>query len=56
MKKGLMIVLALTVTVVLSSGCTKADKEGLVKCPKCGTYFKTQEGADWFNNMGRMQP
>jgi hypothetical protein len=56
MKKGLMIVLALAVTVVLSSGCTKADKEGLVKCPKCGTYFKTQEGADWFNNMGRMQP
>jgi hypothetical protein len=53
MKKWLMVFLALAVTVVLSSGCTKADKEGWIKCPKCGTYFKTQEGADWFNNMGR---
>jgi hypothetical protein len=56
MKKGLMIVLALAVMFAFFTGCTKSGKEGLVKCPKCGTYFKTQEGADWFNNMGRMQP
>jgi len=53
MKKWLVTVLALAVMSVLSLGCTGANKEGWVKCPKCGTYFKTQEGADWFNNMGR---
>ena len=56
MKKGLMIALALAVMFVVSAGCTGSGKEGFIKCPKCGTYFKTQEGADWFNNMGRMQP
>ena len=56
MKKGLVFFLLLVVTMVVFAGCTKSGKEGLVKCPKCGTYFKTQEGADWFNNMGRMNP
>jgi len=56
MKRGLVFFLLLVVTMVVFAGCTKSDKEGFVKCPKCGTYFKTQEGADWFNNMGRMNP
>jgi hypothetical protein len=53
MKKGLWIFLALAMTMALSFGCTGTSKESWIKCPKCGTYFKTQEGADWFNNMGR---
>ncbi|MEI9479106.1 MAG: hypothetical protein WCO26_21390 [Deltaproteobacteria bacterium] len=53
MKKGLGIFLALAAVMVLSFGCSGANKEAGIKCPKCGTYFKTQEGADWFKNMGR---
>jgi hypothetical protein len=53
MKKWVSIFLALAVLMVLSFGCTGASKEAGIKCPKCGTYFKTQEGADWFQNMGR---
>jgi hypothetical protein len=53
MKKWFGIFLALAAAMVLSFGCTGANKEAGIKCPKCGTYFKTQEGADWFKNMGR---
>ena len=53
MKKGVGIFLALAAVMVLSFGCTGANKETRIKCPKCGYYFKTQEGADWFKNMGR---
>jgi hypothetical protein len=53
MKKCLGIFLALAAAMVLSFGCTGANKEAGIKCPKCGYYFKTQEGADWFKNMGR---
>jgi hypothetical protein len=54
MKRWVMVFLALAVLTVFSFGCTGgASKEGTVRCPKCGSYFKTQEGADWFNNMGR---
>jgi len=53
MRKGLGIFLALALLSVLAYGCTGAGKEAGIKCPKCGYYFKTQEGADWFQNMGR---
>jgi hypothetical protein len=53
MKKWFWIFLAWVVLTVFSFGCTGANKEAGIKCPKCGTYFKTQEGADWFKNMGR---
>ena len=53
MKKWFGIFLALVVLTVFSFGCTGANKEAGIKCPKCGTYFKTEEGADWFKNMGR---
>jgi hypothetical protein len=53
MEKWVSIFLALAVLMVLSFGCTGASKVAGIKCPKCGTYFKTQEGADWFQNMGR---
>jgi hypothetical protein len=54
MKKKLGIFLALAAAMVLSSGCAGANKESWIKCPKCNTYFRTQEGADWFSNMGNM--
>jgi hypothetical protein len=53
MGKCLFILLALMILLGFSFGCTGAGKEQMIKCAKCGTYFRTQEGADWFNNMGR---
>ncbi len=53
MKKWGIIFLALTVLFALSLGCTSSGKEKYIKCPKCGMYFNTKEGADWFQNMGR---
>ncbi len=52
MKMGI-IFLASAVLFALSFGCTGSGKESYIKCPKCGVYFKTQEGVDWFRNIGR---
>ena len=48
MKKCTMLLLALAVSVVLAFGCTGTQKETVLRCPKCGTYFRTQEGIDMF--------
>jgi hypothetical protein len=45
MKKGLMIFLVLLVMAVFSFGCG-VSKDAMVKCPKCGAVFSTQEGLD----------
>jgi hypothetical protein len=51
MKKWAMILLLLMVTAVLSLGCAgnqKETKDTMIRCPKCGAYFSTKEGADAF--------
>jgi hypothetical protein len=41
--------MALGMLGILSLGCTGELKETKIKCPKCGYYFSTKEGADFFN-------
>ena len=48
MTRWTMTFLVLVATAVLFLGCAETQKETILKCPKCGAYFKTQEGADAF--------
>ncbi len=48
MKRWSIAFLILAVMPVLLLGCAETQKEKILRCPKCGAYFKTQEGADAF--------
>ena len=51
MKRWAMIFLLLTVAAVLPLGCAGTQEETrdrMIRCPKCGAYFSTKEGADAF--------
>jgi hypothetical protein len=48
-----LAIVCLTFVLLAVFGCTGPAKETYVKCPKCGYYFKTKEGADWFHTMGQ---
>jgi hypothetical protein len=52
MKKWVSLCGALAVLLAFSFGCASSSKEKGIKCPKCGYYFQSQEGADWFKGMG----
>lgn len=53
MRPWVSMLLILSIPIVFSFGCTRSEKETFIKCPKCGYYFKTKQGADWFQNIGR---
>ena len=54
MERWGMIFLVLIVATVLPLGCagtqkdTKEMNDRMIRCPKCGAYFSTKEGADTF--------
>jgi hypothetical protein len=51
MKRWAMIFLFLVVTAVLFLGCAgtqKETKDTMIRCPKCGAFFSTKEGAEAF--------
>jgi hypothetical protein len=51
MRRCINIFLALTILSVLFFGCAGTSKESMIKCPKCGAFFSTKEGAEAFERM-----
>jgi hypothetical protein len=56
MRRGVNIFLALTILSVLFFGCAGTLKDTKIKCPKCGAFFSTKEGADEFERMKANPP
>jgi hypothetical protein len=48
MKRWTMIILGLLGTGVLFLGCTGTQEETKIRCPKCGAYFGSEQGAESF--------
>ena len=55
MRKWVMIFCVLTLLSLFCFGCawiTKESSKGTgVRCPKCGDYFSSKEGAEEFEHM-----
>jgi uncharacterized protein YceK len=51
MKAKMKIFVIMLIVISFSLGCASVSKNTLVKCPKCGTYFSTKEGAEEFESM-----
>jgi hypothetical protein len=51
MKKCVVFFLAFAFLSVLVFGCAGGSKETRMKCPKCGAFFTTKQGADEFEWM-----
>ena len=47
MKMWIMI----SVVICFSFGCASVSKETVLRCPKCGAYFSSKEGAETFESM-----
>lgn len=56
MRRCINIFLALTILSVLFFGCAGTLKESKIKCPKCGAFFSTKEGAEEFERMKANPP
>jgi hypothetical protein len=51
MRKWVHLFFILTILSGFLLGCTKSFKDSIIKCPKCGTFFSTEEGAEEFRRM-----
>jgi hypothetical protein len=51
MKKWMSFFFMLMMLSSLVLGCARNLKETYIKCPKCGAFFSTQEGAEEFERM-----
>jgi hypothetical protein len=51
MKEWLGIVLAIMILFFFSYGCSTTSQNTMIRCPKCGAYFNTKEGAETFEWM-----
>jgi phage FluMu protein Com len=51
MKKWVRFFFVLTVLSGFLLGCAGNVKEIKIKCPKCGAFFTTKEGAEEFERM-----
>jgi len=51
MKAKMKIFIIMSIVICFSLGCASVSKDTMVKCPKCGTYFSTKEGAETFESM-----
>lgn len=51
MKEWMRFFLALTILSGFLFGCAGNLKDVKVKCPKCGAFFTTKEGAEEFERM-----
>ena len=52
MKAKTKIFIIMSIVICFSFGCASTSKKTWFKCPKCGAYFSTKEGADEFERMG----
>jgi len=51
MKAKTKIFIIMSIVICFSFGCVSTSKKTWFKCPKCGAYFSTKEGADEFERM-----
>jgi len=51
MKAKMKIFIIMSIVICFSFGCASTSKETLIKCPKCGSFFSTKEGAETFEWM-----
>ena len=51
MKAKMKIFIIMSIAICFSFGCASTSKETLIKCPKCGSFFSTKEGAETFEWM-----
>jgi hypothetical protein len=50
MKKWIAVLILGMMAIVF--GCATVSEDAPIKCPKCGAYFSTKEGAETFQWMG----
>jgi hypothetical protein len=51
MKAKMKIFIVMSIAICFSFGCASVSRDTLIKCPKCGAYFSTKEGAEAFESM-----
>lgn len=51
MRKWSKFFIALTLLGSLCLGCASTAKETGIRCPKCGSFFHTKQGAETFEQM-----
>jgi hypothetical protein len=51
MKKWILFLFAWMILSGFLLGCAGNLKDTMIKCPKCGTFFSTKEGAEEFERM-----
>ena len=51
MKKWMSPFLILSLVSLFLLGCAGTSKDTGIRCPKCGSYFDTKEGAETFEWM-----
>ncbi|MBM4347029.1 MAG: hypothetical protein FJ107_02735 [Deltaproteobacteria bacterium] len=51
MKQWYKLIIALTLLSSLSLGCASTSNETGIRCPKCGDFFKSKQGAETFEEM-----
>jgi hypothetical protein len=49
MRKWIALLILGMMAIVL--GCATVSQDAPIKCPKCGAFFSTQEGAETFQQM-----
>jgi hypothetical protein len=43
--------IVMTLLCLLGLGCASTSKETGIRCPKCGDFFKSKQGAETFEEM-----
>jgi hypothetical protein len=51
MKKWVSFFIISTILSGFLLGCSETIKDIKIKCPKCGAFFSTKEGAEEFQKM-----
>jgi hypothetical protein len=51
MKKRMKIFVVMLLLFSFSFGCASTSSETRIKCPKCGAFFSTKEGAETYEWM-----
>jgi len=46
MRAKMKIFIIMSIVICFSFGCASTKKGTWIKCPKCGTYYSTKEGAE----------
>jgi hypothetical protein len=60
MHKWMMIFCLLTILTLFCFSCAWSTKESSkdtgIRCPKCGAFYSSKEGAEMFQSMGGREP